>query len=171
MSGVDPQGCQVFSFQQPSAEELDHEFLWRTTRRLPERGRIGISNRSFYEEALIVRVHPELLRTQGFSEEMLAAKPIWKERYRSIVDLEAHLHRNGTHVVKFFFICRRTNNGSDSSRALMSLTRIGNSASQMFANGNIGSNTCRLTRNASPRRAPLTHPGMSCRLMTRKTHA
>ena len=102
MSGVNPQGCQVFSFKQPSAEELDHDFLWRTNRRLPERGRIGIFNRSYYEEVLIVRVHPELLRAQGFSEEVLAAKAIWNERYRSIVDLEEHLHRNGTRVVKFF---------------------------------------------------------------------
>ena len=102
MSGVNPQGCQVFSFKQPSAEELDHDFLWRTTRRLPERGRIGIFNRSYYEEVLIVRVHPELLRGQGLPDELLNAKTIWKERYRSIVDLEEHLHRNGTRVIKFF---------------------------------------------------------------------
>ena len=102
MSGVNPQGCQVFSFQQPSAEELDHDFLWRTTRRLPERGRIGIFNRSYYEEVLIVRVHPELLRGQGLPHELVNPKTIWKERYRSIVDLEAHLHRNGTRILKFF---------------------------------------------------------------------
>lgn len=102
MSGVNPQGCQVFSFQQPSAEELDHDFLWRTTRRLPERGRIGIFNRSYYEEVLIVRVHPELLRGQGLPHELVNPKAIWKERYRSIVDLEAHLHRNGTRILKFF---------------------------------------------------------------------
>ncbi len=102
MSGVNPQGCQVFSFKQPSTEELDHDFLWRTTRRLPERGRIGIFNRSYYEEVLIVRVHPELLRAQGLPEVALNEKSIWKERYVSIVDLEEHLHRNGTRVVKFF---------------------------------------------------------------------
>ena len=102
MSGVNPQGCQAFSFKQPSAEELEHDFLWRTTRRLPERGRIGIFNRSYYEEVLIVRVHPELLRAQGLPDELIAAQAIWKERYRSIVDLEEHLHRNGTRVVKFF---------------------------------------------------------------------
>ncbi|RPJ07084.1 MAG: polyphosphate kinase 2 family protein [Deltaproteobacteria bacterium] len=102
MSRVNPQGCQVFSFKQPSAEELDHDFLWRTTRRLPERGRIGIFNRSYYEEVLIVRVHPELLRGQGLPDELLDEKTIWKERYRSIVDLEEHLHRNGTRVIKFF---------------------------------------------------------------------
>ena len=102
MSGVNPQGCQVFSFEHPSATELDHDFLWRTTRSLPERGRIGIFNRSYYEEVLIVRVHPEILRTQGLPEELLDEKTIWKERYRSIVNLEHHLYRNGTRVIKFF---------------------------------------------------------------------
>jgi PPK2 family polyphosphate:nucleotide phosphotransferase len=102
MSGVNPQGCEVFSFKQPSAEELEHDFLWRTTRHLPERGRIGIFNRSYYEEVLVVRVHPEILRNEGLSEELRDEKDIWKERYRSIVDLEEHLHRNGTLVVKFF---------------------------------------------------------------------
>jgi PPK2 family polyphosphate:nucleotide phosphotransferase len=102
MSGVNPQGCQVFSFKEPSAEELKHDFLWRTTCRLPERGRIGIFNRSYYEEVLVVRVHPEILRNQGLAEELRDEKAIWKERYRSIVDLEEHLHRNGTRVIKFF---------------------------------------------------------------------
>ena len=102
MSGVNPQGCQVFSFKQPSAEELEHDFLWRTTRRLPERGRIGIFNRSYYEEVLIVRVHPEMLRSQGLPDGLLDEKAIWNDRYRSIVDLEAHLHRNGTRIIKFF---------------------------------------------------------------------
>ena len=102
MSGVNPQGCEVFSFKQPSAEELEHDFLWRTNRHLPERGRIGIFNRSYYEEVLVVRVHPEILRSQGLPEELRDGKNIWKERYRSIVDLEQHLHRNGTRVIKFF---------------------------------------------------------------------
>jgi PPK2 family polyphosphate:nucleotide phosphotransferase len=102
MSGVNPQGCEVFSFKQPSAEELAHDFLWRTTRRLPERGRIGIFNRSYYEEVLVVRVHPEMLRSQGLPDELLDEKTIWKERYRSIADLEKHLHRNGTRIVKIF---------------------------------------------------------------------
>jgi PPK2 family polyphosphate:nucleotide phosphotransferase len=102
MSGVNPQGCEVFSFKQPSAEELEHDFLWRTTRHLPERGRIGIFNRSYYEEVLVVRVHPEMLCAQGLSDELRNAKTLWKERYRSITDLEEHLHRNGTRIVKFF---------------------------------------------------------------------
>jgi PPK2 family polyphosphate:nucleotide phosphotransferase len=101
MSGVNPQGCQVFSFKHPSAEELDHDFLWRTTRSLPERGRIGIFNRSYYEEVLIVRVHPELLEAQGVPD-IAPGEKLWKQRYRSICDLEAHLHRNGTRIVKFF---------------------------------------------------------------------
>ena len=102
MSGVNPQGCEVFSFKQPSAEELEHDFLWRTTCRLPERGRIGIFNRSYYEEVLVVRVHPEILRSQGLSEELRNEKTIWEERYRSIVDLESHLYRNGTRTIKIF---------------------------------------------------------------------
>ncbi len=102
MSGINPQGCQVFSFKQPSAEELDHDFLWRTTRRLPERGRIGIFNRSYYEEVLIVRVHPKLLAHQRIPDDVFDPKTIWEDRYRSITDLEAHLHRNGTRIVKFF---------------------------------------------------------------------
>jgi PPK2 family polyphosphate:nucleotide phosphotransferase len=102
MSGVNPQGCQVFSFKHPSATELDHDFLWRSTRQLPERGRIGIFNRSYYEEVLIVRVHPEILQSQRLPEHLLDEKSIWRGRYRSIVDLEAHLHRNGTRIIKFF---------------------------------------------------------------------
>ena len=102
MSGVNPQGCEVFSFKQPSADELEHDFLWRTTCCLPERGRIGIFNRSYYEEVLVVRVHPEILRHQGLPEELRDEKNIWKERYRSIVDLEEHLYRNGTRIIKLF---------------------------------------------------------------------
>jgi PPK2 family polyphosphate:nucleotide phosphotransferase len=117
MSGVNPQGCQVFSFKHPSASELQHDFLWRTTRDLPERGRIGIFNRSYYEEVLIVRVHPEILRSEGVLEDAQDGKKtdgkktdgkktdekkVWHERYRSIVHLERHLAANGTTIVKFF---------------------------------------------------------------------
>jgi PPK2 family polyphosphate:nucleotide phosphotransferase len=102
MSGVNPEGCEVFSFKQPSAEELEHDFLWRTTCRLPERGRIGIFNRSYYEEVLVVRVHPEILENEGLSEELRDEKAIWKERYHSIENFESHLHVNGTRVVKIF---------------------------------------------------------------------
>jgi PPK2 family polyphosphate:nucleotide phosphotransferase len=102
MSGVNPQGCQVFSFKHPSATELQHDFLWRTTRDLPERGRIGIFNRSYYEEVLIVRVHPELLLSEEPAEAARDHKTVWHDRYRSIANLEKHLHRNGTRIVKFF---------------------------------------------------------------------
>src|SRR4029077_15464430 len=96
MSGINPQGCRVVSFKHPGAEELQHDFLWRTTRELPERGQIGIFNRSYYEEVLIVRVHPENLRAEGLGDEIMDDKNIWNDRYRSIVDLERHLTRNGT---------------------------------------------------------------------------
>jgi PPK2 family polyphosphate:nucleotide phosphotransferase len=102
MSGVNPQGCQVFSFKHPSGVELQHDFLWRTTRDLPERGRIGIFNRSYYEEVLIVRVHPELLGAEGLADPPPGRKSLWHSRYRSIAGLERHLHDNGTRVVKFF---------------------------------------------------------------------
>jgi len=102
MSGVNPQGCQVSSFKQPSAEELDHDFLWRTTCKLPERGRIGIFNRSYYEEVLVVRVHPEMLLGQELPAELRDDKDIWEHRYRSITDFEEHLDRNGTRTVKVF---------------------------------------------------------------------
>jgi PPK2 family polyphosphate:nucleotide phosphotransferase len=102
MSGVNPQGCQVFSFKHPSAEELQHDFLWRTTRNLPARGHIGIFNRSYYEEVLIARVHPDILRAEGLPAGLMDEKTIWDERYRSILDLESHLDRNGTKIIKFF---------------------------------------------------------------------
>ncbi|MDE2228791.1 MAG: polyphosphate kinase 2 family protein [Alphaproteobacteria bacterium] len=102
MSGINPQGCQVFSFKHPSATELEHDFLWRTTRTLPERGRIGIFNRSYYEEVLIVRVHPQILRGEGIDADDGGDDALWQGRYRSIVELERHLHRNDTRIVKFF---------------------------------------------------------------------
>ena len=101
MSGVNPQGCQVYSFKAPSAEELDHDFLWRTTKCLPERGRIGVFNRSYYEEVLVVRVHPEILTGQKLPRH-LVTKKIWDQRYESIRDFERHLARNGVLIRKFF---------------------------------------------------------------------
>jgi PPK2 family polyphosphate:nucleotide phosphotransferase len=99
MSGINPQGCQVFSFKHPSPDELAHDFLWRSTRNLPERGKIGIFNRSYYEEVLIARVHPEILRAENLPD---MGKHVWEDRFRSINSLESHLHDNGTRVVKFF---------------------------------------------------------------------
>jgi PPK2 family polyphosphate:nucleotide phosphotransferase len=101
MSGVNPQGCQVYSFKAPSAEDLDHDFLWRTTRCLPERGRIGIFNRSYYEETLVVRVHPEILHSQKLPPS-LVTKNIWKERFEDIVAFERYATRNGIAIRKFF---------------------------------------------------------------------
>ena len=102
MSGVNPQGCKVYSFKHPSDAELEHDFLWRTTRALPERGQIGIFNRSYYEEVLIVRVHPDILDSEGLPPSALDEQTVWQGRYRSIMDLESHLHRNGTVIIKFF---------------------------------------------------------------------
>ena len=102
MSGVNPQGCQVFSYKHPSPAELEHDFLWRTTRDLPERGRIGIFNRSYYEEVLIARVHPEILRGEGIPDTPHDDKTVWHDRYRSITNLEGHLYGNGTRIIKFF---------------------------------------------------------------------
>jgi PPK2 family polyphosphate:nucleotide phosphotransferase len=102
MSGINPQGCQVFSFKHPSATELTHDFLWRTYNCFPERGKIGIFNRSYYEEVLIVRVHPEILKGEGIIDSISDGKEIWKERYHSIVEVEKHLNRNRTKVIKFF---------------------------------------------------------------------
>lgn len=102
MSGVNPTGCEVTSFKQPSSEELEHDFLWRTYAKLPGRGRIGIFNRSYYEEVLVVKVHPELLANEGLAERAHKDEDIWQERYESIVDMEQHLHRNNTRIVKVF---------------------------------------------------------------------
>jgi PPK2 family polyphosphate:nucleotide phosphotransferase len=101
MSGVNPQGCQVFSFKAPSAEELDHDYLWRTSRCLPQRGHIGIFNRSYYEEVLVVRVHPELLQKERVPAELVTRK-IWKQRFEDIASFERYLTRNGIAVRKFF---------------------------------------------------------------------
>ena len=102
MSGVNPEGCQVSSFKQPSADELEHDFFWRTTRQLPARGKIGIFNRSNYEEVLVVKVHPEMLRSEGLPEELRDPEKIWDERYQSVNNFERHLYRNGTRTIKIF---------------------------------------------------------------------
>lgn len=102
MSGINPQGCQVTSFKHPGAEALDHDFLWRASRHLPERGMIGIFNRSYFEEVLIVRVHPAVLKSQHLPPRLVEPKTIWRDRFQSILDLENHLTRNGTLIIKFF---------------------------------------------------------------------
>ena len=102
MSGVNPEGCQTYNFKQPSAEEIDHDFFWREYKCLPERGRIGIFNRSYYEEVLVTKVHPDILNSQQLPPELIDKKKLWENRYRSIVDIERHLYNNGTHIIKLF---------------------------------------------------------------------
>lgn len=102
MSGINPQGCTVTSFKQPSSEELDHDFMWRAIKELPERGKIGIFNRSYYEEVLVVRVHPEILQSQQLPEKIKKDKNIWKKRFEDIRNFETYLTNNGVHVIKFF---------------------------------------------------------------------
>ncbi len=102
MSGLNPQGCQVFSFKQPSSEDLDHDYLWRCAKNTPERGRLGIFNRSYYEEVLVVRVHPEILQAQALPKDVKADKTIWQKRFGQIRNFETYLAENGIHVIKFF---------------------------------------------------------------------
>ncbi|MCU0239166.1 MAG: polyphosphate kinase 2 family protein [Pyrinomonadaceae bacterium] len=102
MTGLNPQGCQVFSFKAPSSEELDHDFLWRASKSLPERGRLGIFNRSYYEEVLVVRVHPSFLQNQPLPSKVKADKKVWEKRFEDIKNFEKYLSRNGVHVLKFF---------------------------------------------------------------------
>ena len=142
MSGVNPQGCQVFSFKHPSADELEHDFLWRTTRDLPERGRIGIFNRSYYEEVLIARVHPEILRSEGLPDELLEEQNVWKDRYRSIVDLESHLHRNGTRIVKFFLHLSKDEQRKRFLQRIDDPKKTGSSAPPTSRSENSGRTTC-----------------------------
>src|SRR5271155_1859355 len=134
MSGVNPQGCQVFSFKHPSANELQHDFLWRTTRDLPERGRIGIFSRSYYEEVLIVRVHPEILRSEGIADAPRGDGAIWCDRYRSITGLERHLNSNGTRSSSSTSTCQRRSSESGFCSASTSRKRTGSSALPMSRN-------------------------------------
>jgi PPK2 family polyphosphate:nucleotide phosphotransferase len=148
MSGVNPQGCQVFSFKHPSAEELAHDFLWRTTRCLPERGRIGIFNRSYYEEVLIVKVHPEILRGQALPEELADDKNFWDKRYRSINDLEKHLYRNGTRILKFFLHLSKEEQRKRFLKRIEDPRATGNSARPTSSSAVSGRNTSAPTRIA-----------------------
>jgi len=168
MSGVNPQGCQVFSFKQPSAEELDHDFLWRTNNCLPERGRIGIFNRSYYEEVLIVRVHPEILDRERLPDPPRTGGSLWKQRYQSILDLERHLHRNGTRIVKFFL---HLSKGEQRRRFLARIDnpeknwKFSSTRSAAIA----GRTTWPPMRIASRPRAQPTRHGMWCPPMTKRT--
>jgi PPK2 family polyphosphate:nucleotide phosphotransferase len=171
MRGVNPQGCEVYSFKHPSAEELDHDFLWRTTCRLPARGRIGVFNRSYYEEVLIVRVHPEILVSERVPDQGGDQQSVWKGRYRSIVDFEAHLQRNGTRVIKFFLHLSKAEQRRRFWPGSMKRTRTGNSARRTSRNADFGSNTNGHMRIASARRARKRRRGMWCRRMTNTMRA
>jgi len=151
MSGVNPQGCQVFSFKAPSAEDLDHDFLWRTTKCVPERGRIGIFNRSYYEEVLVVRVHPEFLAHQKLPPK-LVGKRIWEERYESIADFEKHMARNGTVILKFFLNVSRREQKKRFMERLDMPTRTGSSPRPTRRSGSTGRTTWRPTRTRFARR-------------------
>ena len=137
MSGVNPQGVQVFSFKTPSSEELDHDYLWRTSLRVPGRGRIGIFNRSYYEEVLVVRVHPELSKNEKLPPS-LVTKDIWKERFQDIHSFERYLTRNGIVVASFISIFRKKSRRSDFLSAWIIRTKTGNSPRQMCTSAHIG---------------------------------
>ncbi|WP_408303422.1 MULTISPECIES: polyphosphate kinase 2 family protein [Paraburkholderia] len=141
MSGVNPQDCQVFSFKHPSSIELQHDFLWRTTRDLPERGRIGIFNRSYYQEVLIARVHPEILRNEGLPEALLGEKTVWHDRYRSIVDLGLHLCKNGTRIVKFYLHISKEEQRRRFLQRINDLEKTGNLVLPMSRSGSAGTST------------------------------
>jgi polyphosphate kinase 2 (PPK2 family) len=140
MSGVDPQGVDVTSFKAPSSEELDHDFLWRCTKALPERGRIGIFNRSYYEEVLVVRVHKEILAKQKLAPKLLT-KNVWKERYEDIASFERYLARNGYLILKFFLTCPAMSRRSAFWRASTSPRRIGSSLRETSRNACTGTTT------------------------------
>ena len=139
MSGVNPQGCQVFSFKHPSAAELEHDFLWRTTRDLPGRGKIGIFNRCYYEEVLIVRVYPEILRSEATPDTPHHDKKVWHDRYRSITNLERHLHAPA--LSSSSSTSPKKNSESASSRGSTKKTRTGNSVQQTLPREDSGTST------------------------------
>ena len=171
LSGVNPAGCQVFSFKQPSAEELDHDFLWRTAKRLPERGRIGVFNRSYYEEALVVRVHPEYLggqRIPGVDPANLS-DDFWEQRFRSIRDHEEHLARNGTVILKFWLRVSRLEQAHRLLRRLERPEKTGSSRPAISQRGSSGTSTPRPTRTCYRRRRAPGLPGTRSPLTTRRT--
>ena len=140
MSGVNPQGCQIFAFKKPSSEELDHNFLWRYMKALPERGRIGIFNRSYYEDVLVVRVHPEFLGKLPGTDR---GRDFWQDRYDDINAFERHLTRNGTLVLKFFLNCRRSSSGSASWSGSSAQRKTGSSRSAISRSASTGRSTGR----------------------------
>jgi polyphosphate kinase 2 (PPK2 family) len=158
MSRVNPQGCEVYSFKQPSDEELSHDFLWRYATKVPERGRIGIFNRSYYEEVLVVRVHQALLKAQKMPPK-LVGKGVWDERLADIARFEDYLARQGVAVLKFYLNLSRKEQRSASWSGSTSRTRTGNSPPPTCANAATGTITCRPTRRLFGRRRRKTRPG------------
>lgn len=159
MSGVNPQGCQIFSFKQPSAEELDHNFLWRCMVRLPERGKIGIFNRSYFEEVLVVKVHPQFLAAERIPDAKID-KDFWQARYEDINNFEKHLSRNGTKIVKFFLNISKDEHANDFWIASMSQTNTGKFRRRTSPSGSIGMNTWTRLKNVSTQPAQIGPPGM-----------
>ena len=169
MSGVNPQGCQVFSYRHPSATELQHDFLWRTTRDLPERGRIGIFNRSYYEEVLIVRVHPEFSAARGFQVDRSMRRPFGRADFGPSWIWNNICTATGRGSSNSISTCRKTSSASAFSNELMNLTRIGNSALPTLRRERPGAATCRLSSSASVRQALAKRPGMLSPPTTRRT--
>ena len=165
MSGVNPQGCQVVSFKQPSPEELDHDFLWRYAKRLPERGRIGIFNRSYYEEVLVVRVHPELLKRQKLPP-ALVSKGIWDERLADIAHFEDYLARNGTIILKFFLNVSREEQKKRFLERLERPEKNWKFSAPTCGSASTGTTTCTPTRTRSAPRRRSTRRGTWCRPTT-----
>ena len=165
MSGVNPQGCQVFSFKQPSSEDLAHDFMWRYASRFPERGRIGIFNRSYYEEVLVVRVHEEILKRQKLPLP-LVGKRIWDERLADIAHIEDYLTRQGTIILKFFLNVSREEQKKRFMRDLTSPRRIGNFRRPTCASASSGTIICTRSRRPSRRPPQNTRHGTWCRPTT-----
>src|SRR5262245_22100103 len=163
MSGVNPQGCQVFSFKQPSREDLDHDFLWRYVKCLPERGRIGVFNRSYYEEVLVVRVHEHILKRQKLPS-ALVSKRIWDERLFDIAHFEDYLTRQGTIILSSSFTCRARSRRSASWSDSTGQTNIGSSQPQMCTSASSGATTCAPLRKQFGLRHHNTPRGSWCRL-------
>jgi hypothetical protein len=160
MSGVNPQGCEVHSFKAPTNEELDHDYLWRCSKRVPERGRIGIFNRSYYEEVLVVCVHPQILQKQKVPRELLT-KRLWDERHEDIRSFERYLGRNGVLVRKFFLHVSKEEQKSAFSNASTSPTKTGSSPPPTRTSVNSGTITRKPTRKPSATPRPKTPRGMS----------
>jgi PPK2 family polyphosphate:nucleotide phosphotransferase len=163
MSGVNPQGCQVFSFKQPSVQELRHDFLWRCATALPERGRIGIFNRSYYEEVLVVRVHPELIAAQHLPPGTQSGPRLWKQRYEDINAFERHLVRNGTRLVKFFLHVSRDEQRRRFLDRLDDRAKQWSSPPPTLQNGTTSRRINRPTRRRLRPRPPVGHRGTSSR--------